>query len=268
MDDQIDQAAVAGVGGGRSSGQPHPGGGDVACGQLHAMDADALARSEAAQWARRSVRHWRDDVSGMGRLQAFLPGDVYDALLAGLARTRTVDGREVPEDERRTTDQREADALIDLVDTALRAGQLPDRTTSAVMRSIVSLSHEIGATVIAEGVETVEQLQAVRGLGVDWAQGWYFARANGAAARQPDHRPSAPRRPRRLARVGQGGGVRSLSALHGLDGPQRRGRRRIRRDAAPSPGSRGRRRRCGGRSRRSPGTGGPRRHSAHRVRRR
>lgn len=62
---------------------------------------------------------------------------------------------------------------------------LPDRAAAAVIRSIVSLSHEIGATVIAECVETAEQVLAARDLGVDWAQGWYFARPSERPRQHP-----------------------------------------------------------------------------------
>jgi len=39
----------------------------------------------------------------------------------------------------------------------------------------VSLGHALGVTVTGEGVETVAQLEALRSLGVDAAQGFLFA---------------------------------------------------------------------------------------------
>ena len=45
----------------------------------------------------------------------------------------------------------------------------------AIVRSVVSLSRELGMTVVAEGVETVEQLEQVRRLGCDEVQGYYYA---------------------------------------------------------------------------------------------
>jgi diguanylate cyclase (GGDEF)-like protein/PAS domain S-box-containing protein len=45
-----------------------------------------------------------------------------------------------------------------------------------IVRTIVSLARGLGIEVVAEGVETGEQLAAVRGLGVDRAQGFFFAK--------------------------------------------------------------------------------------------
>jgi diguanylate cyclase (GGDEF)-like protein/PAS domain S-box-containing protein len=53
---------------------------------------------------------------------------------------------------------------------------LPDRASVAVVRSIVSLAHDMGAVVIAECLETAEQVEVVRDLGVERGQGWFFAR--------------------------------------------------------------------------------------------
>jgi diguanylate cyclase (GGDEF)-like protein/PAS domain S-box-containing protein len=46
-----------------------------------------------------------------------------------------------------------------------------------IVRSTVSLAHNIGLAVIAEGVETEDQLERLRHLGCEFAQGWYYARA-------------------------------------------------------------------------------------------
>ncbi|HEU4675822.1 MAG TPA: EAL domain-containing protein [Motilibacteraceae bacterium] len=53
---------------------------------------------------------------------------------------------------------------------------LPDPAALAVVRSLVALAHEMGALVVAECVETAEQVAHVRELGADLAQGWFFAR--------------------------------------------------------------------------------------------
>ena len=43
-----------------------------------------------------------------------------------------------------------------------------------VLRHMVSIARELGKSVIAEGVETAEQLQTVRDVGCDAAQGFLF----------------------------------------------------------------------------------------------
>jgi diguanylate cyclase (GGDEF)-like protein/PAS domain S-box-containing protein len=47
-------------------------------------------------------------------------------------------------------------------------------TAAQIVRSIVSLAHNLGLTVTAEGVETAEQADALREIGCDTAQGTYF----------------------------------------------------------------------------------------------
>ncbi len=45
-----------------------------------------------------------------------------------------------------------------------------------VVRHMVNLCKDLGATVVAEGVETIDELKCVRDLGVDYAQGYLLAR--------------------------------------------------------------------------------------------
>jgi EAL domain-containing protein (putative c-di-GMP-specific phosphodiesterase class I) len=47
-----------------------------------------------------------------------------------------------------------------------------------VFRAIVSLSHTLGLTVVAEGCETEEQLRVIRDAGCDGVQGWLVGRAS------------------------------------------------------------------------------------------
>jgi EAL domain-containing protein (putative c-di-GMP-specific phosphodiesterase class I) len=51
----------------------------------------------------------------------------------------------------------------------------------AIVEAIVAMAHGIGADVICEGVETREQLQRLRELGVRYAQGYLVGQAQTAA---------------------------------------------------------------------------------------
>ena len=57
-----------------------------------------------------------------------------------------------------------------------------DRVKSAIVSAVVALSQAIGSTTVVEGVETVAQLEELRNLGCDVAQGFYFARPVTAAS--------------------------------------------------------------------------------------
>ncbi len=46
----------------------------------------------------------------------------------------------------------------------------------AIVRTIVMLAHALGMDVIAEGVETAEQLAKLRSLGCECGQGYFFAK--------------------------------------------------------------------------------------------
>jgi diguanylate cyclase (GGDEF)-like protein/PAS domain S-box-containing protein len=51
-----------------------------------------------------------------------------------------------------------------------------DPGTALLVSGMIDLAHALGLRVIAEGVETTEQLQRVRDLGCDLAQGYHFSR--------------------------------------------------------------------------------------------
>jgi EAL domain-containing protein (putative c-di-GMP-specific phosphodiesterase class I) len=51
-----------------------------------------------------------------------------------------------------------------------------DQVKSAVVSAVVALSQAIGSATVVEGVETVAQLEELKKLGCDVAQGFYFAR--------------------------------------------------------------------------------------------
>jgi EAL domain-containing protein (putative c-di-GMP-specific phosphodiesterase class I) len=58
------------------------------------------------------------------------------------------------------------------------------RRQQILVRSVVQLCKELGATVVAEGIETLDELKAVRDCGADYAQGYLLAKP---AYPVPDH---------------------------------------------------------------------------------
>jgi len=104
------------------------------------------------------------------------------------------------------------------LDLALTRGIHAHARKRAVVRHVVNLCKELGARVVAEGIETVDELSCVRDLGVDYAQGYLLARpaapppkvawpfhasaklppplrVNAAAAARAQPPPVPPRRP-------------------------------------------------------------------------
>ncbi len=60
---------------------------------------------------------------------------------------------------------------------------LTDRSSRefALVQTVLSLSHQLGYRVVAEGVETIETAELLQMLGCDEAQGYHFARPLEAA---------------------------------------------------------------------------------------
>jgi diguanylate cyclase len=54
--------------------------------------------------------------------------------------------------------------------------QSDKRDHAAIINAIINLAHNLGMTVIAEGIETSGQLALLQGLDCDCGQGYYFAR--------------------------------------------------------------------------------------------
>ena len=51
-----------------------------------------------------------------------------------------------------------------------------DRASAVLTRTIIDMAHNLGFGVVAEGVETKEQLDFLMELGCDHFQGYYFYR--------------------------------------------------------------------------------------------
>jgi EAL domain-containing protein (putative c-di-GMP-specific phosphodiesterase class I) len=62
------------------------------------------------------------------------------------------------------------------LDLLLTRGIDEDPVRRALAASLVTFSHDTGATIIAEGIETEGELEALRELGVPWGQGYFLAR--------------------------------------------------------------------------------------------
>ena len=74
------------------------------------------------------------------------------------------------------------------VDASFVKGMTHDGDDGAIVASLVDLAHALGMLAIAEGVETAVQLQALRAVGCDLAQGFYC----GAPATELPRRSPAP----------------------------------------------------------------------------
>ncbi len=62
------------------------------------------------------------------------------------------------------------------IDRSYVAGLLDDPASLSIVRTTVDLAHELGLDVVAEGVETRLEFEALAGLGCDVVQGYYCAR--------------------------------------------------------------------------------------------
>jgi len=62
------------------------------------------------------------------------------------------------------------------LDISLVSSIIPNRGARALARALVAFATDVGATIVAEGVETADELQALVDLGVPWAQGYHLGR--------------------------------------------------------------------------------------------
>jgi EAL domain-containing protein (putative c-di-GMP-specific phosphodiesterase class I) len=67
------------------------------------------------------------------------------------------------------------------IDRSFVVAMASDADDAAIVASVTALAHTLGLTVVAEGIETQAQLDSVRALGIDIAQGYLFSRPAVAA---------------------------------------------------------------------------------------
>jgi EAL domain-containing protein (putative c-di-GMP-specific phosphodiesterase class I) len=68
------------------------------------------------------------------------------------------------------------------IDRTFVSGMEADHSNAAIVRSTIELGHNLGLTVVAEGVETDHELTVLRQYGCDVAQGYYFSKPMAADA--------------------------------------------------------------------------------------
>ena len=81
------------------------------------------------------------------------------------------------------------------LDRTLISGVDSDPARRSLAAAVVTFAHDMGSTVIAEGIETEAELRALRALGVDSAQGYLLgrpatSRADWLAWSRPTHAPA------------------------------------------------------------------------------
>jgi len=68
------------------------------------------------------------------------------------------------------------------IDRTFVSGMEADRRNAAIVRSTIELGHNLGLTVVAEGVETEHEREELKRFGCDVGQGYHFARPMPAEA--------------------------------------------------------------------------------------
>ncbi|MDF0552188.1 EAL domain-containing response regulator [Kamptonema sp. UHCC 0994] len=62
------------------------------------------------------------------------------------------------------------------IDREFISGMVGDSKDSDIVKTIISLAHSLGLDVVAEGIETQEQLNKLRELGCEYGQGFFFSK--------------------------------------------------------------------------------------------
>ena len=81
------------------------------------------------------------------------------------------------------------------IDRSFVSDVAPGSEAAALLDSIIALGHRMGLSVVAEGAETAQEWALLKGLGCDYVQGWFAAKAMPAAeflAWRDAHAPFLP----------------------------------------------------------------------------
>jgi EAL domain-containing protein (putative c-di-GMP-specific phosphodiesterase class I) len=62
------------------------------------------------------------------------------------------------------------------IDRSFVGNMSPGDENHEIVRTIVSLAHTLGLTVVAEGPETTGQVAQLKGMGCGYAQGYFFGK--------------------------------------------------------------------------------------------
>jgi EAL domain-containing protein (putative c-di-GMP-specific phosphodiesterase class I) len=76
------------------------------------------------------------------------------------------------------------------IDIALVRDVHQKKVSQQVVKAILDMGDGLGASVIAEGIQTREEVEALQGIGVKWGQGYFYARPVDPYAEQPAHTAS------------------------------------------------------------------------------
>jgi EAL domain-containing protein (putative c-di-GMP-specific phosphodiesterase class I) len=68
------------------------------------------------------------------------------------------------------------------IDKSFIQSMLTDPRSAALVRTIIRMCHELGKTVMAEGIESRSQLKHLQKLGCDYGQGFLFGKPSPPAA--------------------------------------------------------------------------------------